>query len=115
MDYRIVKDETGGWMLKVAEPYSLLATFFSADVQQDPELCQYYLERVTKVLDGESLHTHLTGNAHTVTVTRVTSTISSLFDETATSVEIDTVLLREILEQWGENLLKSSNCQGSSA
>lgn len=109
MDYRIVEDETDGLILEISEPYDLLATFFATDIQQDPELCQYYLERVTKVLDGESFHTDLTGNAHTVTVTPVTTTIASLFDDTAKPVEINTVLLKKILEQWHDTLLKKAN------
>lgn len=109
MEYRIAEDKTDGLILEVAEAYDLLATFFAADIQQDPELCQYYLERVTKVLDGESFHTDLTGNAHTVTVTPATATIASLFDDTAEPVEIKTGLLKKILEQWYDSLLKKNN------
>lgn len=109
MDYRIVKDETDGLILEIAEPYDLLATFFATDIQQDPKLCQYYLERVTKVLEGDSYHTDLTGNAHTVTVTPVTANIKSLFDDTANPAEIKTVLFKEILEQWYDTLLKDIN------
>lgn len=109
MDYRIVEDKTDGLILEIAEPYDLLATFFATDIQQDPELCKYYLKRVTKVLDGDSFHTDLTGNAHTVTVTEKVTTIASLFDDTVKPVEINTVLLKEILEQWHDTLLIKNN------
>ncbi len=108
MDYRIVEDKTDGLILEIAGPYDLLATFFATDIQQDPELCQYYLERVNKVLDGESYHTDLTGNAHTVTLTEKVTTIASLFDDMATPVEIRTDLFKEILEAWYDKLLIDS-------
>ncbi len=104
MDYRIVEDKTDGLILEIAEPYALLATFFATDIQQDPEICQYYLERVQKVLDGDSYHTDLTGNAHAVTVTSVTTTIASLFDETQKPLEIKTHLFEEILTKWCQGI-----------
>ena len=105
MDYRIVEDKTDGLILEIAEPYALLATFFATDIQQDPEICQYYLERVQKVLDGDSYHTDLTGNAHTVTVTKTATIIESLFDDTAEPVEIETTFFKAVLEKWGEKQL----------
>lgn len=113
MDYRIVEDKTAGLILEAEEPYALLATFFATDVQQDPELCQYYLKRINKVLDGKSFQTDLTGNAHTVMVTPVTTTITSLFNDTAKPVEINTLLIKKILERWVERLLNDSNNQGN--
>jgi len=101
-----MNNKDGELILEIAGPYDLLATFFAADIQQDPELCRYYLDRVTKVLDGESFHTDLTGNAHSVTVTKTTTIVTSLFDHGAAPAEIETDRFKEVLEKWHEILLK---------
>lgn len=100
INLRIVKDEGGNLRVNTDDSYGPLAWYLEQDIQSDLEHGEQMLEICSRIInqDGEWSGT---GNAHSVTVTRIKVRIENEFVEGATGVcELGLDGFRESLSSW---------------
>lgn len=77
-----------------------LAAFLESDVQGSLEFAHEVLRALDRIESGEEETWEVTGNAHTLALTRDDATIWSEVDEDAEPFVVPTSLLREAVAGW---------------
>lgn len=86
--------------------YHLVASFLESDIQGSTSMSKMLLQAIKEVSSGEVPDWSMTGNAHTITLSKDEASIESDFDESEPERRIPLSEFKQILSAWLTHLEK---------
>lgn len=98
MSYRFYRDDDGNLRAQTGRDLRLLGRFLEADIQDSILMCDEMLAMLADIAAGRRKRWQMTGNAHTLTISKRRARIHAEFGRASDLVFSPAVLRRALLE-----------------